>query len=342
MDRKQTMKGVLIAVLLIAIAAAAFGVIHYIDTRNTSTRADNEERDTGAPDPVYLYLGDLEYEVKDDVKAYLISGTDGVGTKPNAKHYHGPMVDYIMLLIVNKTKNTHGYIQIDRDTVAEVTRIDEDGDEDLADIVDEQICTTTWYGRDLKQGLTNLNSSVYTLLGGFPVEYYYSVNMDDIGKINHAVGGVTVTIEDDFSEYDDEMVPGATVHLSDEQAELFLHSRMEIGDGTNESRMRRQRAYMEALMAQSREQMGTNKTYANDIWNEMNEYATTNIPGNRVSEIANLIYQTEDLGIFDIEGEHTEGRLEGDKKDYAQFYADEESILKIMTELCGLDEGHEY
>ncbi len=340
MDRRDVVKTVLIVALLVAIAAAAFGVIHFMDTRSTSS--DDEERDTGAPDPIMLYLGDYEYEVTDYIKTYLISGTDGVGTKPNAKHYHGPMADYMLLLIINKTKNTHGYIQIDRDTMCDVVRIGEDGNLDLADVIEEQILTSTWYGKDLHQGLTNLNDSVYSLLGGLPVDGYYSVNMDDIQKINHAVGGVTVKIEDDFSEYDEEMVPGATVHLNDEQAELYVHSRMEIGDGSNESRMRRQRTYMEALMAQCKEEMGRNKSFPNDLWEDMKDYATTNIPGNRVSAIANLVYKTEDLGIYDIEGEHTEGQLPGDKQAYVQFYADEESIVKIFKDLIGLGEGHEY
>ncbi len=340
MDRRDAVKSALIVVLLVAIAVAAFGVIHFLDTRGS--KKSSGDRDTGAPDPITLYLGDLQYEVTDNVKTYLISGTDGVGTKPNAKHYHGPMADYILLLVINKTKETHGYVQIDRDTICDIARIPESGDEDLADIIEEQILTATWYGKDIHQGLSNLNDSVYTLLGGLPIDGYYSVNMDDIEKINHAVGGVTVTIEDDFSEYDKEMVPGATIHLNDKQAELFVHSRMSIGDGTNESRMRRQRTYMEALMAECREKMTTDKTFANDLWDEMSEYATTNIPGNRVSAIANLIYKTKDLGIYDIEGEHTEGRIGNDKQDYAMFYADEESIAKIFTDLLGLGEGKEY
>ena len=340
MDRRDAVKSAVIVVLLVAIAAAAFGVIHYLDTKGS--KSNTEDRDTGAPEPITLYLGDLQYEVTDNIKTYLISGTDGAGSKPNAKHYQGPSVDYLLLLVIDKTKETHGYIEIDRDTICDIARIPEGGDEDLADIVDEQILTATWYGKDLHQGLSNLNDSTYNLLGGLPIDGYYSVNMDHIDKINHAVGGVTVTIEDDFSEYDEEMVPGATVHLNDKQAELFVRGRMEVGDGTNESRMRRQSTYMEALMKQCREKMSTDKTFANELWDEMSGFATTNIPGNRVSSIANLIYKTKDLGIYDIEGEHTKGRLQYDEQDYAMFYADEESIVKIFNDLIGLGEGKEY
>ncbi len=323
-----------------AVAAAAFGVIYLMDHRSAGGKA--AERQNAAPDPVCLYLNDLEYEVTDNVKAYLVAGTDWGGSKPDDEHYHGPMSDYLLLLIINKTRETHGYVQIDRDTMTDIIRIGEDGDEDIADIETEQICTASWYGKDLYQGLSNLTESVSEVLGGLPIEGYYSINMEDIPRLNHAVGGVTVKIEDDFSELDPEMKPGAELHLSDEQAELFLHNRMDIGDGTNESRMRRQRAYMDALMEQARERMRVDKSFVNDLFSEMKDAAVTNIHGNRVSAIANLVYKTEPLGIKDIKGKHKLGRVGSDKQDYMQFYADEGSIAEVLTELCGLGEGREY
>ena len=339
MDRKTVVKNVLLVLVFVAIAGCVFGLIHYLDHRGTEKKTGYE---TAEPDPVCLYLGDLEYEIKDNIKTYLIVGTDGAGSKPNASHYHGPMSDYLLLLVINKTKNTHGFVQIDRDTMTDIVRIGEDGDEESADIVEEQICVSTWFGKDLDQGLTNLTDSVYNVLGGLPIDGYYSINMDDIDKLNHAVGGVTVKVEDDLSAKDEALKPGATVHLTDEQAVIFVRSRMDVGDGTNESRMRRQRTYMDALIKQAKDKMASDKSFVTDVYGAMNEVATTNIPGNRVSAVANLVYKTEPLGIKDIGGKHTEGRVGDERKDYMHFYADEDSILEILTELCGLDEGHEY
>ena len=340
MNRKTVVKNILILLAFLAIAGCVFGVIHYLDHQHGTEK--KSEYDTAEPDPVCLYLGDLEYEITDNIKTYLVVGTDGAGTKPTAKHYHGPMSDYLLLLVINKTKNTHGFVQIDRDTMTDVVRIGEDGNDEAVDIEEEQICVSTWFGKDLDQGLYNLTESVYNVLGGLPIDGYYSINMDDIGKLNHAVGGVTVTVEDDLTHLDKALKPGATVHLTDEQAKIFVRSRMSVGDGTNESRMRRQRTYMDALLAQSKEKMASDKSYVSDVYNAMHEVATTNIPGNRVSAIANLIYKTEPLGIKDIDGKHSEGKLSGDEKNYMQFYADEDSILEILTELCGLGEGREY
>lgn len=344
MDRKSAVKGIIVVLALVAVAAAAFGVMNYMEKRSTVPAAEDDkvERESAAPDPAYLYLGDLEYEVSDNVKAYLLVGTDGAGSRPDAKHYHGPMSDYLLLVLIDKTKETFGFVQIDRDTMTDIVQIGEDGDEESAATEEEQICTASWFGKDLYQGLANLLNSASYLMGGLDIEGYYSINMDDIAKLNHAVGGVTVKIEDDFSEYDREMVPGAEVHLTDEQAELFVRSRKEIGDGTNESRMRRQRAYMTALMDQAKQKMAEDKSFALEVYKELNDAATTNIRAARVSVIANLLYKYENKGIFDIDGERTKGRTGQDKKDYVQFYADEESIAKILKELMYLDDGHEY
>ena len=36
------------------------------------------------------------------------------------------------------------------------------------------------------------------------------------------------------------------------------------------------------------------------------------------------------------------GRVLEDEQDYVKFYADEESMVEIFTDLIGLGEGHEY
>lgn len=341
MDRRSAVKGVLIVAALVAAAAVMFGIIHYLDSRPTG----KVEEESADPDPKCLYLGDFEYEITHNINTYMIVGTDGAGTKPNAKKYHGPMADYILFMVIDHTAGTYGFVQIDRDTITDVSQLSSDAgaeEDDPAPVSEEQICTATWFGKDLDDGLRNLSDCVSYILGGIDVDGYYSINMDHIKKLNHAVGGVTVKIEDDFSKYDKEMVPGATVHLNDDQAELFVRSRMTIGDGTNESRMKRQRTYMEALMKQAREKMGEDQSFPVDLYAELQDIATTNIPGNRVSAIANSVYKFKDTGIRDIDGEHKTGRVEGDTKDYTQFFYDESSVEKIMIDLCGLGEGREY
>ena len=339
MDRRTKVKYGLYALAALLIVVCVFTVIHIIDNRPDGKGGG---RDDAAPDPTYLYFGDKEYEVTHNIKTYLLLGTDGVGKRPGSKKYHGPMADYFLCLVIDKTAETYGFVQIDRDTMTDVNMIGPDGDADTCMSDEMQICVTTWYGADLMQGLENAVASTEYLLGGLDIDGYYSINMKDIATLNNAVGGVTVTLDEDLSDLDPELKKGATVHLNDRQANYFVQHRMDVGDGTNESRMKRQKAYMQSLMDQSKEKMASDKSYALDLFDDLEDIAMTNLNKNRISAIANLLYKYENKGIFDIEGEHTMGRVQGDKKNYVQFWYDEDSVMEIMRDLAGLDEGHTY
>ena len=68
------------------------------------------------------------------------------------------------------------------------------------------------------------------LLGGVPIDGYYELPMKAIPVLNKQVGGVTVTLEDDFSSVDAAMVKGKTITLSDSQAFHYIHDRYGVGD----------------------------------------------------------------------------------------------------------------
>ena len=77
------------------------------------------------------------------------------------------------------------------------------------------------------------------------------VNMSAIEVVNDMVGGVTVTIEDDFPD-SDTLIKGQTVTLHGKDAERFIRERKTVADGLNENRMSRQAQYEEAFKPVSR------------------------------------------------------------------------------------------
>ena len=90
--------------------------------------------------------------------------------------------------------------------------------------------------------------AVARLLGGIKLDEYLSLNMSGITRLNDLVGGVTVTLKDDFTRFDPVMTTGATLTLKGRQAEYYLRGRIGIGDGTNTFRMERQKIFMSALI----------------------------------------------------------------------------------------------
>lgn len=276
-----------------------------------------------------------EYDIYDNIRSYLIIGTDHSGDEDETGgEYVGSMADFLMLAVFDKTKGTWGLLEINRDTVTTVRLIDENGEGEATS--EMQICTAHWYGGSKKMSCLNTVEAVSGLLGGLRVDGYYSIGMDHIREINHAVGGVTVTIEDDFSDSDPSLKEGETITLTDDQAYNYLHARMDVGDGTNESRMRRQETYLTALLEKMQSEMSQNPSVFSSKYRELEAWCVTNLTGEDVSNMQDILEKGSSLGILKPEGESRLGQLLEDGLDHAEFYVDEDSLIDCLTTLCGL------
>ncbi len=299
-----------------------------------SDTVSDEDFDFGL-DGNWIDLNDMEYATSDNLKSYLFIGTDHSGNESaKDESYQGSMADFLLVAILNKTQKTYGFIQLNRDTITEVMILDNDGE--ITGSSQEQLCTAHWYGGSRQQSCRNTVDAVSELLGGLSIDGYYSVGMDEIVQLNHIIGGATVTIEDDFSKVDSSLVKGRTITLTDEQAYNYLHARMEVGDGENESRMRRQRTYMEAVYDKVIDRVRTEKSFLDDITETLGDCVTTNMDGDDFGQIRNVFRDGKDLGILVPEGETAVGARLDDGLDHTEFYMDEDSLAKIMIPLCNL------
>lgn len=143
-------------------------------------------------------------------------------------------------------RKTYGILQLNRDTITEVPMLLQDGSANAS--AQMQLCTAHWYGKDKAASCDNTVETVSKMLGGLPIDGYYALKMDAMPLLNHEVGGVTVTLEDDMTKLDPAMKKGATLTLTDRQAELLMQSRYAMDDDRNTQRMRRQQIFLNAFM----------------------------------------------------------------------------------------------
>ena len=330
---------IIITILVAILAICLFGVgIYALD--NWINQSDDSEYEFD--DERLLYLGDDIYELNKNVKCYLVIGTDNSGNieAENTQEYKGSMADFLLLLVLNKTDETYGFLQIDRNTITAVPYIDREGNgSEEVENFKEQICCAHWYGANREQGDDNTVYAVSQLLGELPIDGYFSLHMSDIGLLNHAVDGVKVTLDEDFTKSDPAMKKGETLKLSDKQAEIYVRGRKDVGDGTNAARMERQEAYMKAFKAKAIKRSKEDPDFANTLYGQLtNSTALTNIPGSELSVIMNQIYKADDLGILRLEGKTKEGDILDDGLKHEEFYPTQESINKAVMELCGIEE----
>ena len=326
-------------IVLLTAAIAVFGVGLVLFERHM--RKPEGPSDTGewgwheSGEEIRLKIGDKRLTYTDAVDAYLVIGTDATGSNPDAKQgFNGDMADFLMLLLVNRTSGRFGFIQLDRDTMTNVPILDAAGKE--IGTSKEQLCIAHWYGQNEEQRNGNTVTAVSRLLGGLPIKGYYTINMKDMDKVNHAVGGVQVKIEDDLTYIDPSMRPGATVTLADDQVESYLRARRSVGDGSNTARMRRQRQYIQNLYTLVTGRLKENPNYINEIYDDLSEVVDSDLPAKELSQLTAEIMKFENLGFKTIEGESKKGKGSYDEIVHAEFYPETESILQTLEEFTGL------
>ena len=332
MRRKTKVKAAL-AVIAAVLVVGMLGVgLHYVDNLGGLFSDEDEGIDEDT-----IVIGDHGYRIDHNIESYLLIGTDNAGDQEaEGEDYHGQMADFLLLVVLDRTNSSYGFLHIDRNTMGEIRILNSDGSGEAT--FEGQLYAAHWYGGDPEMNCENTVEAVSDFLGGFPINGYYAINMGDVGALNHAVGGVKVKMDVDMSKLDPEMKEGAELTLNDKQAEIYVRARMKVGDGTNASRMTRQEEYMKAYMEKAMKKVDEDPDFINDLYEELSDRAVTNMPGNRVSAIANQVHTGTSNGMLGFEGETKEGKALGDGLYHAEFYPKEESVVSCMKKLTSMEE----
>ena len=191
-----------------------------------------------------------------------------------------------------------------------------------------QISLSHGFGDGKEQSCELTVEAVSNLLLGAQIDFYAAMSMDGVPVLNDWAGGVTVTLEDDFSALDPAMTPGATLTLTGEQAEIYVRSRMSVGVGTNEARMKRQQQYITQATVQLDAKIRESQSAIGELYDALEPYLTTDLSRGRM---INELWAARDYGrtaLIEPAGEHQVG-ADG----FMQFHADEDGLKQIVLEL---------
>lgn len=287
-----------------------------------------------------ICLNGHSYKLRHKVTAYLIIGTDASGNEEaHGEDYQGSMADFLLLAVIDDEERTYGFLQINRDTMTDVTMLRKDGTGYAS--ADMQICTAHWYGKDKKAGCANTAAAVSGLLGGIEIDGYYALSMEKIPELNSAVGGVTLTISEDFTSADPAMKKGTSLTLTDEQAYAYVRGRMGIGDGENTSRMQRQKQYMDAFLTKLLQMGKADRQFAVRLYERLSDSATSSISMKYVNSLAGQIGEYENAGVLVPDGKGGVGEALGDGIEHTEFYIDEADLENKVRLLFPLEEVQE-
>ena len=185
----------------------------------------------------------MHYKRNNAVRAWLILGVDNKGSLQIDRDISEiGLSDGIFLVAENTANNSIHILQVPRDTMTEVTVTDDNSNPIGTEI---NHLTRAWmYGDNHAKSGTYAMKAVSGLFGGLHIDGYMAGSIDIINELNDYVGGVEVTIQQDYlAAADPAFVQGQTVKLSGSQAEKFVRYRDTKVDFTAMTRMERQRQY---------------------------------------------------------------------------------------------------
>lgn len=340
-EKKKTMRAVIEIIIAVLVIIAVYFIIRGMDRHDVRIQQAATENETQRvwkefqENPVSIKLHKKTWKFAHPVQTYLFIGTDKSGNEDaEGEEYHGSMADALMLVVVDKEEKTYGILQLNRDTITEVPMLLQDGSANAS--AQMQLCTAHWYGKDKAASCDNTVETVSKMLGGLPIDGYYALKMDAMPLLNHEVGGVTVTLEDDMTKLDPAMKKGATLTLTDRQAELLMQSRYAMDDDRNTQRMRRQQIFLKAFMKKIKKQNAGDVNATVKLYDRLRPYATTDIKMNDLTALLKDMQGYTDKGIITIDGTSKIGEKLHDGKKHWEFYMDEDSLETSMKQLYPL------
>ena len=308
---------ILIIILLLVL------VLCYSGLRFLESTVFKQETQAGGSGKTIVRDG-VEYFPRQDITTILLAGIDEDGPVKDSQSYNNSgEADMVTLVILDHTLEQVQMLTLNRDTMMDIPVLGIGGRQ--AGSIYGQLALAHTYGSGLEDSCENLRRTVSNFLYGIQIDHYVVMNMDAIGIMNDAVGGVTVEVTDDFSPVDS-TIPMGTVTLHGQQAVTYVRTRQGVGDQMNLTRMERQKQYMTAFMGQLKDRLGS-AGFVLNTYQQVEPYMVTDCSSTVITSIADR-YGHYPLGqMISPEGENVKGT------EFMEYYVDEQALDQLILEL---------
>lgn len=319
-NNKFLLKVLLVLIALILVLGIIYSGLRILE----STVFYGQEREFKIKTKTIVRDG-VRYYPRQDINVILFMGINQEGTAHAEAPNHGNAADMVALIVFDEKAHNCTVLNLNRDTMLDMPALNEEGKE--IGTMYAQLGYAHTYGTGVEDSCENTKKAVSNFLGGVTIDYYISMNVGAIAKINDAVGGVTVDVKHDFSAVD-ASIPMGSVKLMGDQARVFVQTRWNVGDELNLSRIERQREYIDNFIPAFKEAVRTGDAgYVLRTYDEVAPYLISDLP---VSTLTGMVERYIDYPIVDILS------LEGENKlgeEYYEFYADEEALEDLRLQV---------
>lgn len=261
------------------------------------------------------------YEYNRDIKTLLFLGIDKKGELQSTKYPgEGGQSDCIILIAMNRKDKTFQVFQISRNAMTDVDVYSADGKYMLT--TKTQLTLQYSYGDGKKKSVWLTKKAVSNLMYGIPIDYSIAMDIAGVPVINDMLGGIKITVPEDYTNIDPAFKKGSTITLTGEQAERYVRYRDTTVTGSNNQRMERQTQFVMALMSQLKNASKKDTTLYAKLLTGSNPYFITDMSADEILSLSNYDMNGQ---IQTIPGKE----IAGEKHD--EFYVDDPKLQEIVV-----------
>lgn len=322
MNNKKAKFIIVAIIILLIVCGVTAGVYCFKYFEARKYHATGEENKSQANDNTVTYEG-KEYVYNYNLKNILFLGIDNeaeieLENRPGM----GGQADCIMILSMNSEDKTSTILQISRDSMTEIDIYDTQGNHYTS--ISAQLAAQYAYGNTATTSCWATKNTVSELLYNLPIYGYISLDIAGIPLINEYVGGVTLTMPEDYTDVDPTFTKGNTITLDGEQAERYVRYRDTNKKGSNQVRMERQVHYIPALKDKLVESLDDSEEDVEELTSIIEPYLVTDLTTEEIAQLAEYEWEVENVTY--VPGEVMVG------EEHEEFHINEAELQKLIID----------
>lgn len=302
---------------LVVVGTAGFLISEQIKGKETSQRqVEQYEKDT-----VITHQGKT-YEYNSSLRTILFMGIDKSEEMSEKTVGNGGQSDSLILVILDSEKKNYRLLTISRDAMVDIQTYDVHGEKLGTERA--QLALQYAYGDGEKRSCRLTKEAVSKLLYEIPIHSYVSLTIEGFSVLTDELGGVELTIPEDYTSLDPQFAAGKTMVMDGKTAERYVRMRDKSVVGGNSQRMKRQEQFLTAMVETLQKKLHENPDSFSSIMKVMEPYMETDLTVDHGKKLAEF----EQVGeITSVPGEVQRG------DEHDEFIVDNEKLKELVLEL---------
>lgn len=311
-----------VTVILLLAAAGVFFSSHKKEKEAPPKKEDVVEQEEEKQTDDYITYEGQKYKYNHKLRNILFMGIDKTEEFTDQSVGKGGQSDSLILLSMNREEKTTTLLEISRDAMTDIKTYDMNGK--YLGTQHAQITLQYSFGDGKKRSCMLTKEAVSNLLYEIPIHSHIAMTIEGIKIVTDELGGVELTVPEDYTWINPQFEKGAVVNLKGDLAEQYVRSRDSDVIGSNKERMDRQSQFLGAFAGKIQEKSAQSSKWFLPLVPKLDPYMITDVPVDRLEELSKYTMK-EKIEVVPGEIRH------GERHD--EFIVDNEELQKIIIKM---------